>query len=94
MERLARFARVIPFDKRGSGLSDPLEGSPSLEQRVDDIGAVMDSVGMERATVLGISEGAAMAALFAALHPARVEAAVLYGGFARGTPAEGVSVGI
>jgi pimeloyl-ACP methyl ester carboxylesterase len=88
MERLSRFARVIVFDKRGTGLSDPLIGSPSLEQRIDDIGAVMDAAGADRATVMGISEGAAMSLLFAALHPERVDAAVLYGAFARGNPAE------
>src|SRR5688500_2995627 len=86
MERLSRFARVIVFDKRGTGLSDPLIGSPSLEQRIDDIAAVMDAAGSERAVVFGISEGAAMALLFAALHPERVDAAVGYGSFATGVP--------
>jgi class 3 adenylate cyclase len=89
MERLSRFARVIVFDKRGTGLSDPLIGSPSLEQRIDDIGAVMDAAGSGRAAVFGISEGAAMALLFAALHPERTETVVAYGAFARGSPAEG-----
>jgi pimeloyl-ACP methyl ester carboxylesterase len=84
MERLASFARVIVVDKRGCGLSDPLVGSPTFEQRGDDLRAVMDSAGSERAALFGMSEGAAMAALFAATYPARVHALVLYGMFARG----------
>jgi pimeloyl-ACP methyl ester carboxylesterase len=88
MRTLATFARVIIFDKRSSGLSDPLVGQPSLEQRVDDIGAVLDAVDADGATLFGISEGAPMAALFAALHPGRVEALVLYGAFARGVANE------
>jgi len=89
MRRLASSARVVVFDKRGSGLSDPLEGAETLEQRIDDINAVMADAGIERATVFGISEGAAMSALFAALHPDRAESLVLYGVFARGLAAPG-----
>jgi class 3 adenylate cyclase/pimeloyl-ACP methyl ester carboxylesterase len=88
MRRLASFARVIVFDKRGSGLSDPLVGEPNFEQRMDDIRAVMDAAGSERAAVLGISEGASMAALFAALHPDRANALILYGVFARGSASD------
>jgi pimeloyl-ACP methyl ester carboxylesterase len=89
MRRLASFARVIVFDKRGSGLSDPVGDAATLEDRTDDIRAVMDAAGAERADVFGWSEGATMAALFAASHPDRVSRLVLFGAFARGTPAEG-----
>jgi pimeloyl-ACP methyl ester carboxylesterase len=88
MRRLAAFARVIVFDKRGSGLSDPVGDAATLEDRMDDIRAVMDAAGAERADVFAWSEGAAMAALFGASRPDRVSALVLYGSFARGTPAE------
>ena len=89
MRRLAAFARVIVFDKRGSGLSDPVGEVATLEERMDDIRAVMDAVGSERADVFGWSEGATIAAVFGASRPDRVSALVLYGSFARGTPAEG-----
>src|SRR5688572_12744060 len=61
LRRLARFARVIVFDKRGVGLSDPVAAPPTLEQRMDDIGAVMEAAGCERAALIGYSEGGAMA---------------------------------
>ena len=77
--RLASFCRVILFDKRGMGLSDRVAGVPSLETRIDDARAVMDAVGVDRAPVLGMSEGAPMALLFAATYPERVSALVLYG---------------
>ncbi len=86
MERLASFARVVVFDKRGTGLSDPLDRDATFEQRMDDIRAVMDAAGSNQAALLGISEGSAMAALFAASHPTRAEALVLYGSFARALP--------
>jgi pimeloyl-ACP methyl ester carboxylesterase/class 3 adenylate cyclase len=70
--RLASFARLIIFDKRGTGLSDPLEEAGMLEVRASDVGAVMDAAGSERAAVCGYSEGAATAALFAATSPERV----------------------
>jgi pimeloyl-ACP methyl ester carboxylesterase len=89
MRRLASFARVIVFDKRGSGLSDPVGEAATLEERMDDIRAVMDAAGAERADVFGWSEGATMTALFGASRPDRVSALVLYGSFARGTPAKG-----
>lgn len=88
MRRLGSFARVVVFDKRGAGLSDPLEGAETLEQRIDDIGAVMDHVDLETAALLGVSEGAAMGALFAALHPDRVQSLILYGLFAKGTASD------
>jgi pimeloyl-ACP methyl ester carboxylesterase/class 3 adenylate cyclase len=79
--RLASFCRLIIFDKRGTGLSDRVSGVPDLETRMDDVRAIMDAVGTERAAVLGYSEGAAMAALFAATYPERTPALVLYGTF-------------
>jgi pimeloyl-ACP methyl ester carboxylesterase len=83
--RLASFSRLILFDKRGTGLSDrvPLDDLPTLETRMDDMRAVMDAVGMERAAVLGHSEGGAMCALFAATYPARTKALVMVGSPAR-----------
>jgi DNA-binding SARP family transcriptional activator/pimeloyl-ACP methyl ester carboxylesterase len=81
MRRLGATARVIVFDKRGSGLSDPLVGAPSLEERTDDVRAVMDAVGLEHATVMGISDGAGIATLFAAMNPGRVDGLILYAGF-------------
>jgi len=78
LRRLARFARVIVFDKRGVGLSDPVAQTPTLEERMDDIRAVMDAAGSERAALLGYSEGGAMSALFAASHPDRAAALVMY----------------
>ena len=81
--RLAAFARVIMFDKRGTGLSDPVAQVPSLELRMDDVRAVMDAVDSESATLLGVSEGGALAALFAATYPQRCQRLVIYGTFAR-----------
>ncbi len=83
LDRLASFSRLIVFDRRGSGLSDPVVGAPTLEERMDDIRIVMDEVGSERAALFGFSEGAPMAALFAASHPERVSALLLYGAYAR-----------
>ena len=82
-ERLASFSRLIRFDKRGTGLSDRFGGIPSLEQRMDDVRAVMDAVGSERAALFGISEGGPMSLLFAATYPARTAALVIYGSYAR-----------
>jgi class 3 adenylate cyclase len=81
--RLGSFARVVIFDKRGTGLSDPVPEVPSLEQRMDDVRAVMDAVGIESAALLGISEGGALATLFAATYPERCQRLVLYGAFTR-----------
>jgi class 3 adenylate cyclase len=81
LRRLAGFGRVITFDKRGQGLSDRISGAPSLEERMDDIRAVMDAVGSQRATLAGFSEGAAMSIMFATTYPDRVSRLVLFGGF-------------
>jgi class 3 adenylate cyclase len=80
--RLASFSRLILFDKRGTGLSDRDAQIPSLEQRMDDVRAVMDAVGSTKAAVFGVSEGGAMAMLFAATYPERISALVLYGAYA------------
>ena len=77
--RLAAFARLIMFDKRGTGLSDRAVGVPTLEERMDDVRAVMDAVGSQQAALFGISEGGAMSVLFAATYPERTRALVLYG---------------
>jgi class 3 adenylate cyclase len=79
MERLAGFSRLILWDKRGTGLSDPVSQVPTLEERMDDLRAVMDAAGSERAALYGISEGGPMAILFAATYPERVRSLVLYG---------------
>jgi len=71
------------FDKRGSGLSDSVPSTQTLEERMDDVLAVMDAVGSERAVIFGPSEGAPMAALFAATHPERCVSLIMYGGYAR-----------
>jgi pimeloyl-ACP methyl ester carboxylesterase len=75
----ARFARVIFFDKRGTGMSDRPAGIPTLEERIDDIRAVMDAAESERAHIFGLSEGGSMACLFAATYPERTRSLVLYG---------------
>ena len=76
-------ARVILFDKRGTGLSDRLGQLPNLDQRMDDARAVMDAAGSRRAAVMGISEGGSLATLFAGTHPDRCSALILCGAFAR-----------
>jgi class 3 adenylate cyclase len=78
LEKLGTFAEVVQFDKRGTGLSDRDVGAPTLEERMDDVRAVMDAVGWESATILGESEGGAMSLLFAATAPERVTSLVLY----------------
>src|SRR5262245_47770765 len=85
LERLASFSRLIIFDKRGTGLSDPvpLDQLPTLEQRMDDVRAVMDAVGSERAALLGHSEGGNMCVLFTATYPDRTTALVLVGCYAK-----------
>jgi pimeloyl-ACP methyl ester carboxylesterase/DNA-binding CsgD family transcriptional regulator len=83
LTRLAAFSRLIVFDKRGTGMSDPVPGPPSMDERMQDIGAVMDAAGSERAAILGISEGGTLSLLFAAEHPERVRALILYGSWAR-----------
>jgi pimeloyl-ACP methyl ester carboxylesterase len=81
--RKTSYARVVMFDKRGTGMSDRITELPGLDQRMDDLRAVMDAVGMEQAAVFGISEGRPLSALFAATYPDRCRALVLYGSFAR-----------
>jgi class 3 adenylate cyclase/pimeloyl-ACP methyl ester carboxylesterase len=86
-ERLARRARLVVYDKQGTGLSDRVATLPTLEARMDDIDAVMAANDMEHASLFGPSQGAALSVLFAATHPDRVDALVAYGGFARVAPA-------
>ena len=81
LERLAAFCRVILFDKRGTGLSDRDTTLPSLEVRMDDVRAVMDAVGSERACLLGYSEGGPLCMLFAATHPQRAHSLIAIGSF-------------
>jgi pimeloyl-ACP methyl ester carboxylesterase len=83
LRRLSSFSRLILFDKRGQGLSDRLGRPPTLEESMDDLRAVMDAAGSERAAILGISEGGPMSTLFAATYPDRAVSLVLYGTFPR-----------
>jgi class 3 adenylate cyclase len=92
-DRLSLFSRLILFDKRGSGLSDQHQ-TPDLEMRADDLRAVLDAVGSERAVLYGESEGGTLAAFFAATHPDRVSALVLYGSQARYAWAPDYSMGM
>src|SRR2546423_15625575 len=87
MRRLASFSRLIIFDKPGTGASDPVASVPTLEERVEEMRAVLDAAGSERAALFGISEGGPMSALFAATYPDRISPLVIYGSFARGAPA-------
>jgi class 3 adenylate cyclase len=89
MRRITSFARLITFDRRGSGLSDPFFGAPTLEDQMDDLLAVMDAAGSERVALAGTLEGGPMAIMFAATYPDRVSALVLYATFARATWAPG-----
>jgi len=82
--RLASFSRLIVYDKRGQGVSDPPAGIPTLEQDMEDLLAVLAAAGAERAALFGYSEGGPMSSLFAATHPDRVNALILFGAFARG----------
>lgn len=84
IERTARYSRVLLFDKRGTGLSDPVSRPPTFEERMDDIRAVLDDAGVDRAALIGLSEGGPMAMLFAATYPHRVTHLGLYGTFAVG----------
>lgn len=94
LEQLDGVARVITFDKRGTGLSDRSLGFGSLEERAADIGAVMDAVGVERAFLLGVSEGGPMSILFAASSPERVEGLLLFGSAARFSRAPDYPLGL
>lgn len=84
-ERMGEFARVMLFDRRGVGLSDPVDRAPTLEQQVDDARAVMDAESVERAAVYGFTVGAPFALLFAATEPERVSQVIISSGFARMT---------
>jgi DNA-binding winged helix-turn-helix (wHTH) protein len=85
LEKLTSFSRLILFDKRGTGLSDrvPLAELPTLEQRMEDVHAVMDAVGSERAVLVGVSEGGPMCSLFAATYPERTAGLVMIGTYAK-----------
>ena len=85
--RLASFSRLILFDKRGTGLSDRVAEMPNLETRMDDVRAVLDTVGSERAALFGYSEGGVLCALFAATYPNRASALIMHGSYARLTAA-------
>ncbi len=80
LERLASFSRLIIFDKRGTGLSDPVATVPTLEERMADLRALMDEVSSERAILFGECEGVPLSVVFAAAHPERVDGLLLYGG--------------
>jgi pimeloyl-ACP methyl ester carboxylesterase len=85
LERLASFARLLLFDKRGTGLSDRVPTIATLEERMDDVRAVMSAVGSEKAALFGLAEGGPMAVLFSATYPEKTSALVLYGAFAKFT---------
>jgi pimeloyl-ACP methyl ester carboxylesterase len=87
LERLGFFARVIRFDRRGTGLSDPFGSAPTLEQFADDLDAVLDATGSERCALLGTSEACRTAVLYAATRPERVTALALLGASTRGVDA-------
>lgn len=91
LERLARFSRLIIFDKRGTGLSDRVDDKnlPTIEQRMDDVRAVMDAAGSKKAALLGVSEGGPMCIVFAATYPERTHALMTFGSYARLTPGPG-----
>jgi class 3 adenylate cyclase len=83
LRRFAKFARVVTFDRRGQGLSDRLADVPSLEKRIDDVRAIMDTINSKRAALVGFSGGAATSVMFATTYPDRVSHVVLFGGLAR-----------
>jgi pimeloyl-ACP methyl ester carboxylesterase/class 3 adenylate cyclase len=85
LEKLASFSRLIMFDKRGTGLSDPVAAPAPLEDRMEDVRAVMDAAGCERAALFGLSEGGPMSVMFAATYPERTHALILCGTYATGT---------
>jgi class 3 adenylate cyclase len=93
LHRLASFGRLIVFDKRGMGLSDRTARLPTLEERMDDVRAVMDAAGSEHAALIGISEGGPMSLLFAATYPERITAQVLWASFARNLWAPDYAIG-
>jgi pimeloyl-ACP methyl ester carboxylesterase len=87
LRRLGEFSRLIMFDKRGTGMSDPITYAPPVDERMDDIRAVMEAAGSERAALLGYSEGGPLSLFFAATYPDRVSAVIAYGSYARLTRA-------
>src|SRR5262245_45095544 len=93
IERLATFARLIRFDKRGTGMSDRVPIA-TLEERMDDLRAVMDATGTSRAAIVGLSDGGPMSLLFAATYPERVASLILYGSFARRMWAPDYAIGV
>jgi class 3 adenylate cyclase len=86
LDRISAFARLLIFDKAGTGLSDPVSGIPTLEERAGEVEAVMDAAGMQRAAVFGLSEGGPTAIFFSVTRPERASALVLFGTFAAGLP--------
>ncbi|MGC1853098.1 MAG: adenylate/guanylate cyclase domain-containing protein [Solirubrobacterales bacterium] len=94
LRRLASFARVVVFDKRGQGLSDRPADPPTLEESMDDLRAVLEAAGFERPAILGISEGGPMSILFAATYPERISSLVLYGTYARMVRSDDFPLGI
>ena len=94
LRRLASFSRLIMLDRRGTGLSDRVAKLPSIEQRMDEVRAVMDAAGSERAILFGVSEGGPMCICFAATYPERTAGLLLYGAFARLLAAEDNPAGI
>jgi len=94
LNRLASFARLVVFDKRGQGLSDRPGQPPTLEESMGDLRAVLDAAGCERPAVLGVSEGGPMSMLFAATYPERASALVLYGTYARMVASEDFEAGM
>jgi class 3 adenylate cyclase len=93
LRRLASFSRLIVFDKRGTGMSDPVDGIPPPEERAEDIAAVLDAAGSERAALLGVFDGAALAMVYAAQQPDRVSSLALYAGLAKFTQGDGYELG-
>lgn len=83
LSQIGSRARMAMFDKRGTGMSDKVDALPGMDERMDDVRAVMDAVGFETAFVMGVSEGGSLAALFAAHHPERCDGLILYGAFAQ-----------
>jgi pimeloyl-ACP methyl ester carboxylesterase len=95
-ERLSSFTRLVLYDKAGTGLSDPIPHVPTLEERMEDVRAVMDAAGMEEAAPFGESEAGPSAILLAATYPERVKALILYGSLPKGigTPEEIAMIGV
>lgn len=94
LRKIATFCRITVLDRRGTGLSDPVSSAPTIEERMDDVRAVMDDAGLETAAIFGISEGGPMAMVFAAAFPERTEALLLFGTFARLAHGEDYEIGL